>query len=433
MTLYWTDKNGRKWPVCSCLQKWLPAYQDEMLRQGAIKHSLDLFQAIGDAPASMKYHSTGGCEDQAQQSTLALTIARNMGGAAFPRDERDGMSPHCHIGLKGCPHMYWAAKAQIPSLEKGRNGLVNNKPDRGPRAGIKWPLRTWEEGIAWAKAQADAATKPKPVDPPKVPPTSVTFRLGQLNVCRNRITSTGKDWTSPGGFRIRDVSKGLDWSKRVTLIPGICAQARVSLLTTQETAQYVDRDAIAKALGWGGKVLHGDGDLSNAVFADDSKRKHISDGSFTTAGPHHNECTWVIWQDIATGIKFVVSTSHLIDPAQGSDTLRGQQATAWIKGTEKIAGGLPIIFAGDVNLVRTATDSVGRAFAKYDEAEVVAKVKTNNTMSTTNQLKSKPAPGRRVDRIWVSKSIVVNEITTIFGAPATDHNMVAVSLTVPSK
>ena len=68
MALYWTDKNGRRWPVCDCLKEWLTAYQNEALRRGYIRRSLDLFQTIGNAPASARYHSTGGCVDLAQQS-----------------------------------------------------------------------------------------------------------------------------------------------------------------------------------------------------------------------------------------------------------------------------------------------------------------------------------------------------------------------------
>lgn len=158
MALYWRDVNGRNWPVCSCLKAWLPAYQNELLRVGEIKHGLDVFQAIGGAIASAGYHLYGGNVDDGQTSSRAIKIARNMGGAAFPRDSRDGMTPHCHIALKGCPHMGSGPRWQVTELQAGRNGLVNRAHDRGPRDGIKWPLRTYTQGIAWAKAQ-------QPIDP----------------------------------------------------------------------------------------------------------------------------------------------------------------------------------------------------------------------------------------------------------------------------
>lgn len=170
MTLYWKDVNGRNWPVCTCLKEWLTAYQDELLRVGEIKHGLDLYQAIGNAPASAGYHKGGGNVDTAQTSKRAVTIARNMGGASWARGPADGMSVHCHTTLKGCPHMTAGPRWQVTELQAGRNGLANRGKDRGPRAGIKWPLRTYKEGITWAKAHliteswSDMATEKEIVD-----------------------------------------------------------------------------------------------------------------------------------------------------------------------------------------------------------------------------------------------------------------------------
>ena len=168
MALYWKDRNGRNWPVCQCLKDWLTAYQNEALRRGYIKRSLDVLQAIGNARASAGYHKGGGNVDMVQQSTNMLRLARNMGGAGFPRDRRDGMTPHQHITLKGCPHSTAGPKRQVVSLENGRNGLVNNRKDRGPRSGIQWPLRSYRQGIAWAKEQAGGKPPPKPVEPTPV-------------------------------------------------------------------------------------------------------------------------------------------------------------------------------------------------------------------------------------------------------------------------
>ena len=156
MALYWIDANGTKWRVCSCLKAWLPGYQAELLRVGEIKRGLDVYQTIGGAPDSEGYHLYGGNVDLGQMSTRALRIARNMGGAAFPRDSRDGMTPHAHIALKGCTHMRFGPRWQVTELEAGRDGLADPGRDRGPRDGIQWPLRTWKQGIEWAKAQPKA-------------------------------------------------------------------------------------------------------------------------------------------------------------------------------------------------------------------------------------------------------------------------------------
>jgi hypothetical protein len=170
---YWTDFHGRKWPACSCLVEWLTAYQDELLRQRLIRQCLDVFQLIGGAKASAGSHLTGGCADLGQRSREQLRVARNMGAAAWERDadpddgQPDFRPAHAHLSLKGCPHAQQYAKDQVDDLEDGFNGLGQledhrGAPDDGPRSGVQWPLRTWREGIAWAKAQASPAPPPSP-------------------------------------------------------------------------------------------------------------------------------------------------------------------------------------------------------------------------------------------------------------------------------
>jgi hypothetical protein len=159
-TYYWHDHYGRRWTVCRCLQKWLPAYESELLRRGLIRECIDLYQTIGNASASAKTHSTGGCADLKQTTTDQLRVARNMGAAAWrrdadPNDGQPNMSPtHTHLSLKGCPHAHSSAKAQVVSCEKGHNGLAGNGRDDGPRDGVQLPLRTWEQGITWAKGHS---------------------------------------------------------------------------------------------------------------------------------------------------------------------------------------------------------------------------------------------------------------------------------------
>jgi hypothetical protein len=70
-------------------------------------------------------------------------------------DHARGME-HTHGVLRGCPHN-GPARYQIAAVDAGYNGLGHlghGARDNGPR-----PLshRTWEEGIAWAKA-----LQPKP-------------------------------------------------------------------------------------------------------------------------------------------------------------------------------------------------------------------------------------------------------------------------------
>ena len=147
--------------ACDCLIAWLPVYEAELLRLGVIKYSIDIFQLTGAAGASAGTHSQGGAADLGQSSSIALRIARNMGAMSWrrdadPNDGQPDFSPsHNHLVLKGCPHNS-PARYQIPAGEAGYNGLgLNGKGGRddGPRADVKWPLRTWKDGVAWAKAR----------------------------------------------------------------------------------------------------------------------------------------------------------------------------------------------------------------------------------------------------------------------------------------
>lgn len=143
-------------PACSCLAAWCPAFEK------AIGRKVTWWQLIGDAPASANFHEGGGSADCPPLSEDELRAARNMGGAAWNRwwKNDDGSNNyHAHIRLNGCPHNT-IAQRQVPDLNAGRDGTGPlsdsiGPRDNGPRDGVHWPLRTWREGIEWAKSQED--------------------------------------------------------------------------------------------------------------------------------------------------------------------------------------------------------------------------------------------------------------------------------------
>lgn len=142
-------------PACTCLATWLPVYEAELLRRGVIKHSIDIYQLIGGSSKSAGTHINGGAYDIAQMSPTAIKIAREMGAAGFARPynwDGDGGGAHQHGVLNGCPHN-GPARYQIAALADGYNGL--GRGGRGGRDTGPEPrrLRTWQQGIAWAKAQ----------------------------------------------------------------------------------------------------------------------------------------------------------------------------------------------------------------------------------------------------------------------------------------
>ena len=138
-------------PACTCLAEWLPVFE------ALIGREVRWFQLVGDAKASAGFHKGGGSADCVPLSGDELRIARNMGAAAWNRWWTGNF--HAHLRLNGCPHNT-IAQPQVTDLNAGRDGtgpLYDNagEPDNGPRDGIKWPLRTWREGIEWAEAQME--------------------------------------------------------------------------------------------------------------------------------------------------------------------------------------------------------------------------------------------------------------------------------------
>lgn len=141
-------------PACPCLAEWLPVFEAELLRRGVVKHSIDLAQLIGGAQASAGTHSQGGAFDIWQHDETTLWVARQMGAAAWARTKAQGFSPHTHGVLNGCPHNA-PARYQLTAYAEGYNGLGKGGrggPDDGPRPG-NGRLRSWRDGIAWARSQ----------------------------------------------------------------------------------------------------------------------------------------------------------------------------------------------------------------------------------------------------------------------------------------
>ena len=101
---------GKK--CCSCLAKWLPAYEAELLRRGLIRVSLDVYQLTGRAKASAGTHAGGGAFDLAQTSPEAIKVARQMGAEPETR-----ISRKVEIGLRIDSAMH-KAKHHVADVER---------------------------------------------------------------------------------------------------------------------------------------------------------------------------------------------------------------------------------------------------------------------------------------------------------------------------
>lgn len=152
-------------PACTCLAKWLPVYERELLRLGVIKRNIDIYQLIGKASASAGTHSQGGAYDIAQCSPTAIAIARQMGAAAWARTAAQGFDDeHQHGVLIGCPHNL-PARYQVGAYLAGYNGLGSlgrGARDDGPRLDA-WLGRDWQEGIKWAENRQRPKKSPRHV------------------------------------------------------------------------------------------------------------------------------------------------------------------------------------------------------------------------------------------------------------------------------
>lgn len=221
------------------------------------------------------------------------------------------------------------------------------------------------------------------------------------------------------------------------------------MLSTTESGQYVDGDRLSTALGASWKnVLHGDaGDLTNAIHWDANRYLRLDSGKFTTFGSHHNWATWVLFQDIDTGIIFLHVATHLHHTKRGTtaategDKIRKQQAEALVKKsldlrskyeTNYIKKRIPIIFSGDFNQDDDDKfDFVGDVMSKngFADAEKKAATKTGPDTTYPNIPPHKPSH-RRFDRLFVPKDAEVAWMKTIVGPPNSDHNSVGILVTL---
>ena len=185
-------------PACDCLIEWLGWYERVLLWRGVIQVRIDVFQLIGGAAASAGTHLGGGAYDIAQRSTEAVLVARQMGAAAWARTPEQGFSlAHQHGILIGCPHNVGGGY-QIEAYRAGFNGLGRGGRggrDDGPRLPL---IRTWSQGIEWAKAQQPKALPPRAIRTREQLKTDIaesTREIKRIKAARDVARGRGEDVT----------------------------------------------------------------------------------------------------------------------------------------------------------------------------------------------------------------------------------------------
>lgn len=219
-------------PTCECGVESLPLVEQVMLAKGLIRYNLDIYQLIGSYAGSANTHLAGLVVDSGQYSDAQLRVWRDMGyDATWHRTTAQGFDiDHAHGAARGCPHNVYA-DYQIDAVDAGYNGLGDGGrkgPDNGPR-----PLshRTWQEGVAWAKAfLAGAPAEPGPFQ----------FTAMNYNVASPK-------WFPKNAYT--DAGRQANWDIRKDGICKVIADINPDFLFLQETHfSYMTADILA-ALG----------------------------------------------------------------------------------------------------------------------------------------------------------------------------------------
>lgn len=198
-------------PTCTCVRKWIPAFEAELRRRKLLTGNVYLYQLKGGAAASAGTHSQGGAIDMQRLTGAQRQVARNMGGASWGRGPAQGMVNHEHIVLIGCPHNS-PARYQVSAYKRGYSGLgyggvASRDPFTRPAT-----IRTWKQGIKWA-------TKKK--TPKKKKGLFGMANTRFMRQSKNRKVKAGKKRILP--FRAKNGSSSLlwkptkDWEARVNV------------------------------------------------------------------------------------------------------------------------------------------------------------------------------------------------------------------------
>lgn len=427
-------------PACSCLVEWLPVFEAELKRRKVIKHSLDIFQLIGGAKASAGTHRPGGAFDIGQTGDTVELVAREMGAAFWTRTPPK-FSLHGHGVLNGCPHNA-GGRYQIAALAGNYNGL--GYAGRGGRDDGKGPdkLRTFRQGIVWAKAQ----TAPKPVAKKSLDLTAAT-----QNVIARRLSVSKPS-------NIDNWKRGAAYETRVPRMVGMLAGRGVDVIATCEAGDkalsnyYTDActDLLAgEFTDW----LDGDyWDISQTVTYRHDLFAVVARGEFQLSpvgpGSSHDMVPWVHLRHPGTGIEHVPLSVHFISGQTAANKRdRGLQAVSLITQAEKKFGkDLPLLILGDFNAPLSADDPVTKAFnrAGYIDAEQSPYKAINAEYDTSNGLKSPPKKNRsQIDRAFAKPkhiAFTLREIVVNLDAKGnhktpwpSDHQPLIVDYTVHGK
>jgi hypothetical protein len=154
--------NGTQRVACPHLASWLAAYDALQVARG--RGHVTYYQTMGGADASAGTHLCGSAWDMAYHGSAPIMDAREMGAAVWPRLHSLGwpasQGEHVH-GLIRCGDNACNGY-QYSAYLGGYNGLGLNGWGAGDPLPKPATIRTWQDGIAWAKAEIARLTTPAP-------------------------------------------------------------------------------------------------------------------------------------------------------------------------------------------------------------------------------------------------------------------------------
>ena len=155
----------RKRVTCVCLAEWLPLLELMAIKRGIIKYNLDFLQLTGGLKQSGNTHSQGGTFDVKQTGYAFVMLCREMGAlgtwSRYDMPIGDNPNHHTHGVLNGCSHNS-PARYQLAAQLLRCNGLgFMGMGGKDPYPAV-WPRRTWQEGMAWARAELGITPPPRP-------------------------------------------------------------------------------------------------------------------------------------------------------------------------------------------------------------------------------------------------------------------------------
>ena len=150
--------------TCSCVATSLPLVEQDMIRCGLIKQSIDIFQLGyrgGATAASKGTHDEGGCTDVAQRSPEHIKVWREWGWTMQDRSKAFPDDQHAHGWPYRCPHLAPDAEAQERDWDRKDAGLVGTG-----RVGGMWPIDDWKTAMKKRLAEIAEADQQKELELP---------------------------------------------------------------------------------------------------------------------------------------------------------------------------------------------------------------------------------------------------------------------------